>query len=230
MSNNSQGRTRHFTLASEALSADRSINFLEFKKFAESVFDTLVKNLGKNSSIRKYKFEGASTKQRKLCPVSNYLLGNHSDFVSVLPIQATSDGNCLFNSVSRLLYGMEGFATELRMRAVFDMIFNFDSYLCAANYPSEEIFHFCFSTTRDTIGETSEDTLFNEIKRISKIGEWSGMLMMVALTNSLNISIQQIYPKVESTKNPLYDYSNSRLEPFEKESKRKFYFLFSTST
>ena len=96
------------------------------------------------------KIEGASTKQRKLCSVSNYLLGNHSDFVSVLPIQATSDGNCLFNSVSRLLYGIEGFATELRMRAVFDMIFNFDSYLCAANYPSEEIFHFCFSTTRDT--------------------------------------------------------------------------------
>jgi len=47
VSNNSQGRTRHFTLASEALSADRSINFSEFKKFAESVFDTLVKNLGK---------------------------------------------------------------------------------------------------------------------------------------------------------------------------------------
>jgi hypothetical protein len=101
------------------------------------------------------------------------------------------------------------------------LIFNFDSYLWAANYPSEEIFHFCYSTTNDTIGETSEDTLFNEIKRISKIGEWSGMLMMVALTNSLNISIQQIYPKVESTKSPLYDYSNSRLEPFEKGTLRR---------
>jgi hypothetical protein len=121
-----------------------------------------------------------------------------------------------------LLYGIEGFAVELRMRAVFDMILNFDSYLYAANYSCEEIFHFCFSTTRDTIGETSADTLFNEIRRVSKIGEWTGLLLMVALTNSLSISIQQIYPKVEFTKSPLYDYSNALLEPFEKESKRNF--------
>jgi hypothetical protein len=37
VSNNSQGRIRYFTLASESLSADQSINFSEFKKSTESI-------------------------------------------------------------------------------------------------------------------------------------------------------------------------------------------------
>ncbi len=162
--NNSQGRIRHFTSASEALSADKSANMCNFKKSALSVFEDLVNNLKKNSGIRQYKYDIVSGNTRKLCQVSNYLLGNHSEFLSVLPIEATADGNCLFNSVSRLLYGTEGFATELRMRSVFDMVFNFDSYLDVANYSSEDIFNFCFSTTRDNIGETLADTLFNEAR------------------------------------------------------------------
>ena len=45
------------------------------------------------------------------------------------PLRVNADGNCLFNSISTLLYGHEDKARELRVRTCIQMCNNMDRYL-----------------------------------------------------------------------------------------------------
>ena len=221
--NNSQERIKNFKMISDSFSRNKSKNLNELKEFTEEQRENLIEQLEKNIGIIKYK--RTSSRNKKICQVSNHLLGETSEFIQVLLIEASGDGNCLFNSVSLLLYGNQGFSIELRMRAIFHMILNYESYLDPSNYQSVEFFNFVFSTTSDKTGETLEETFFNEVQRVPQIGEFTGLLIMVAVCNSLEISIKQIYPKVSGSKTQIEKFCNMSLSPFAKNIQRNNFIL-----
>ena len=111
------------------------------------------------------------------------------------------------------------------MRAIFHMILNYESYLDQGNYQSVEFFNFVFSTISDKTGETLDVTFFNEVQRVSQIGEFTGLLIMVAVCNSLEISIKQIYPKVSRSKTQIEKFCNMSLSPFAKNIQRNNFIL-----
>jgi len=87
------------------------------------------------------------------------------------------------------------------------------------NYPSEEFFKFAFHTSGHETQSSFEGILINEIIRISRIGEFSGMLTVIALANALSIEIQQIYPQrpgMTEEDKVFYIFSNMVLKPFKK--------------
>ena len=50
------------------------------------------------------------------------------------PLRVNADGNCLFNSISTLLYGHEDKARELRVRTCIQMCNNMDRYLSSPEH------------------------------------------------------------------------------------------------
>ena len=94
---------------------------------------------------------------------------NKSDAYRIRPIATLADGNCLFNAISTLLYAKESFEVELRMRAVIDLILNFESFLDINNYPSEEFFKFAFHTSGHETQSSCEGILINEMMKFMKM-------------------------------------------------------------
>ena len=162
-----------------------------------------------------------------MCQLSNYLLGEDKDYENVLPIETTGDGNCMFNAVSTLVYGNETFNVELRMRAVINLIFNFEFYLDEKNYGSSEMFNFALQTvgneSNGMMSTESPDILLSEILRVCRIREFTGIMLLFALANSLSIQIHQIYPKTPGlvVQSNIFKYCNSIVKPFTKTPSRK---------
>ncbi len=162
-SRNSKPRVEAFTKMSVAISKFKikGINHDELKILINGEIEKLATGLQqKNIGIRK--FIENDGKGKKECQLSNYLLGNKADAYKIRPIVTSADGNCLFNAISTLLYAKESFEVELRMRAVIDLILNFESYL-DINSPSEEFFKFAFHTSGHETQSSCEGILINEI-------------------------------------------------------------------
>jgi hypothetical protein len=146
-SRNSKSRVEAFTKMSIAINKFRikRINSGELKIFINEEIEKLATSLQqKNIGIRKFIENDGKGKKNVSCQI---IFWEMSDAYRIRPIATSADGNCLFNAISTLLYAKESFEVELRMRAVIDLILNFESYLDISNYPSEEFFKFAFHTS-----------------------------------------------------------------------------------
>ena len=50
---------------------------------------------------------------------------------------ATGDGNCLYNSISTLLFGKEDYSTHLRCASVIHAIYHIDHYMSMVYYRNQ---------------------------------------------------------------------------------------------
>lgn len=72
--------------------------------------------------------------------ISSIILAN-SNINDLEPCIIATDGNCLFRSVSKALYGTENYHEEIRFRCVFEKKFFKKSFCC---YNKETINKMCF--------------------------------------------------------------------------------------
>ena len=123
-----------------------------------------------------------------------------------LPLIASSNGNCLYNSVSLLLVGNESMSSELRVRtslallqlkdyfmksdsqAVTDMIK--EQLLLYSPYAEHD-----YRLNNKTVTQNElEMVLINEIHNTVTDKKWSGMWQIQALATSIDMAILSVYP------------------------------------
>lgn len=99
------------------------------------------------------------------------------------PLSSTEDGNCLYNSISILLTGTERLSRELRIKTIFEMILNRESYndTTFSKYASSDVNSF-------------EEEMLNSIKN----GTYSGLREIAALSTVLETEIFSIYPMIQN--------------------------------
>lgn len=118
------------------------------------------------------------------------------------PGVSTANGNCLFNSVSRCMYGHERFHDELRVRTAVVM-FNNASTLCSDEFLSkaygrklspEEVNHLLLAST--PMDDCNEHVVgVQQRAHITvKQGSWCGMLEILAMSQFLEADFLMIYP------------------------------------
>ncbi|GFO24876.1 ATP-dependent DNA helicase [Plakobranchus ocellatus] len=104
------------------------------------------------------------------------------------PLCVTSDGNCLFRAVSLALYGTEEFHASLRVLCAIEMIEN------RAHYDYEySLFVDHFNDPRLVFDKY--DVL---LKDVTKIGSFSGLMTVSAISAALNLPIQSYCPPTQA--------------------------------
>ncbi len=138
---------------------------------------------------------------------------------NIQPITPTADGNCLFNAVSRSIWGNEGMAIRLRLLTSLELLKNQHFY---SNHPAT---NHVTSMTKSSIYDAvifndrapgrMSPVVFNEsMKRETiitlKNGAFSGVLQIMGLASAMNCTIQMIYP---DKKHRLYALLNGTFKP-----------------
>jgi len=122
--------------------------------------------------------------------------------------QATGNGDCLYNSISIILWGNENFATNLRLSTVIELMKNAKFYLDKDVFEND----ITYSTTALDSSELAKKKFDNEIleiypkfyeyiaevKRISCNGSWSPLLAVYGLANIIECKVISIYPEIAS--------------------------------
>ena len=134
-----------------------------------------------------------------------------SDVDSHIAVAYTrGDGNCLYNAVSMHLCGDCRYATELRCRAIYEMVANNSCYVseaAACSYYDEPSFQYVANMTKN----------FN----------YSGVLEIMALANILGTCITTHYPDVNK---PIRQYYNGKFSPeFRTTRTRQIHIMFTRS-
>ena len=121
--------------------------------------------------------------------------------------KSTANGNCLFNSVSRLLVGNDSISCHLRLLTALELSMNtefyaehprlhvsYDSGFCKAT-----MFTICLSTLGIGIWDISKNrtkAIQAEARVASKTKEWAGMVHLMALASVIARPIFSVYPNV----------------------------------
>ena len=98
-----------------------------------------------------------------------------------VPCTTSGDGNCLFNAVSLALSGGEDFSTELRLRTALEMILNSTRYTSRPDYNRLLLVS---PSYRESTKDCCSDHSFSSV--------WT----MMALSNTIGLPIQSVYPRV----------------------------------
>jgi hypothetical protein len=160
-------------------------------------------------------------KNQNVDQVARHLLDSCVGYENLIPCESSGDGNCLFNSISSFLYGNESFHTELRVRAMTELIINIDFYANPQNYSNKSLFQsVMFSTLSSKNINNVHEIIFKEALDGFNNGSYSAMICMYGLANALNIQIQQIKP-VGPGESFLVDASNMLIKPFFSDSLSK---------
>ena len=125
----------------------------------------------------------------------------------VFPVAVLADGNCLPRTMSRLIYGHEGYHCEMRMRLVFDMVFHIDEYLnndklrkgLADEVKGDLVEEYAQMSGVQASKELDkkkylDETFINEVKRISKSGLDCSMWTLHAAANVLRRDVVSVFP------------------------------------
>ena len=133
-----------------------------------------------------------------------------------LPLIASSNGNCLYNSVSLLLVGDETMSVELRVRTslallqVKDHFINSDSQAVSDMIKEQLLLYSPYAehdyrNNNNTVSQTElEMVLINEIHNTVTNQKWSGKWQIQALATSINMAILSIYPPYNQRLRPLF--------------------------
>jgi len=121
------------------------------------------------------------------------------------PIKVKGDGNCLFNSISTLLYGHEERAIELRARTCIQMCNNKDRYL----------------SRPDASDTMSLSPSFEEASTACATNSsWSSAWNLMALSDVIGISIKSHYPPMYGKEHLAYKTLNTTYAPTQAETDR----------
>ena len=123
-----------------------------------------------------------------------------------IPIQIVKDGNCLFRTLSKIIFNKESEHGQIRVRVVADAVKNEDSYLnddCLKIGATEQI-HFVqiyctYSEYFNDVDMRPVDRTIREIYRAEWYENWklscySGIFQMHAAANALKIKLVSHYP------------------------------------
>jgi len=122
------------------------------------------------------------------------------------PIKATPDGNCFSNAVSRLLFGTQDFATEVRVRLIVEGVVHKALYL-DNKYLESNLHNFTMPGGACTqlavlsgaygMGNTRDDVelIYNrEMLEFCKDGAYASMWQCHQLAGMTGLTIMSIYP------------------------------------
>lgn len=114
-----------------------------FQKTAEAnnlqVLKTLCESLAISVSKIPLEFIPTSTFDKEkhssyIDEIAKSYMQGQTRFNSFIPLTTEEDGNCLYHSINRLMPGMTASATELRLRAMIEVVNNYHTY--NAIYPN----------------------------------------------------------------------------------------------
>lgn len=145
--------------------------------------------------------------------ISSIILAN-SNINDLEPCIIATDGNCLFRSVSKALYGTENYHEEIRFRCVFELTENLDLYLDKTNYDNEFYVDLLGTISPSSrVNRTDRQIFEEEIIRCSKLKEWGSSLMIFGICNALKININQVYPRKNFRDENLASLLSQKISP-----------------
>lgn len=121
------------------------------------------------------------------------------------PIKVKADGNCLFNSISTLLFGNDNKATEIRVRTCIQMCTNSDKYVARPDAVNTMILSPSFE---DACRDCATDN------------EWSSAWAIMAIADVIGLSIRAHYPPMYGTGHLAYQTLNTTYHPANSEDDR----------
>lgn len=123
--------------------------------------------------------------------------------------KSTANGDCLFNSVSRLLVGDDSISCHLRLLTALELSANSefyaehpklqDSLSHISGFSKATLFTICLSTLGIGIWDISKNptkAIQAEARVASKTKEWAGMIHLMALASVIARPIFSVYPNV----------------------------------
>lgn len=121
--------------------------------------------------------------------------------------KSTSNGDCLFNSVSRLLVGDDSISCHLRLLTALELSTNSEFYAehpklqepQSSGFSKATLFTICLSTLGMSIWDTSKNptkAIHAEARVASKTKEWAGTIHLMALASVIGRPIFSVYPNV----------------------------------
>ena len=138
--------------------------------------------------------------------ISRQLLPNDAH-PQLIPMQSYGDGNCLFRSISLIVFGHENYHTELRVRTIIELTFNEELYLKEktfsemAEYSHDGILEYIIEVSVSDgsyVPNNRKESLRNEIMHSAKRDTYASMLHTMALCNVIKKPINSIHPMVQN--------------------------------
>lgn len=133
----------------------------------------------------------------------------------LVPVKIIGDGNCLYRSLSKSLYGREDHHYELRYRIAIEMVLKRDSFLqCTRNeYSNETNFFDHLCPESDSSIATPESIFDQQILSAIRINEFASVWHIYSAAQALNINIYQNYPSLESnSQTNMINFMNRKID------------------
>ncbi|CAF1072787.1 unnamed protein product [Brachionus calyciflorus] len=144
-------------------------------------------------------FKVLKTKNDLIDRVSrNLLIKSKFELFDLTPVAIRGDGNCLYRSLSKALYGDQQYHFEVRYRTLVEMVMRKEEFLKF----SEEITvqsktYWLYHLSPGSDGLSPEHNYVNQLFECSKIDAWSTFWHVFAAAQCFMIDIHQVYPTGE---------------------------------
>ena len=120
------------------------------------------------------------------------------------PIQSTADGDCFFNSLSRLCFGDQNHSTELRVRLIIEAVrqkhlYLDNEYLIRGFDGTNNKLAEKYRELADKFGESLEGAYEAEVMSLCKKGAFCGIWQFFQAANVIDTAIMGIFPKCGET-------------------------------
>lgn len=140
------------------------------------------------------------------------------DLYRLRPVYISGDGNCLFRSLSKALYGNEEAHSELRYRTVVELTLRVDEFCEYNNRNKEEGLFYDLISPSSQNSQNSRNILINEIKTCSKINSWSSIWHLFGAAQAMKINIHQVHPTINQK---MKEFLNKSIENIKNEAQCK---------
>ena len=138
--------------------------------------------------------------------ISRQLLPNDAH-PQLIPMQSYGDGNCLFRSISLIVFGNQNYHTEFRVCTIIELTCNEELYLQEetfsemAEYSHDGILEYIIEVSVSDgsyVPNNRQESLCNEIMHSAKRDIYASMLHIMALCNVIKKPINSIHPLVQN--------------------------------
>ena len=125
----------------------------------------------------------------------------------LIPMKSYGDGNCLFRSLSLIIFGHERNHTEVRVRIIIELACNEELYLSEktfedmAEYSYDGIMDYIIQVSvsdRSYVPNNKERSFQNEVMHSTKSDTYASVLHIIASCNIIKKPINSIYPMVNN--------------------------------
>ena len=180
----------------------------QFCKFLARKYDQSICWIKQKEAIENFQLLEKDKLGQMLIP-EDIILGEENRF---LACKATGNGDCLFNSTSRILVGNESLHFFLRLLTTLELYTNstfyakhpaFQEYAGGVEngYDEDTLFTLCLTAEGMAKWQDGNDRMSaikGEAKRCSKKQEWCGIFHLMALASILGRPLYSVYPNAGS--------------------------------